>query len=79
MGKRLLRIRATDVLNWSEQTAARLLQTDVHLVLTDGRTLHGRLFDKQGTQLFMRDHRDHTHTVPIQTLEEVILDEKAPF
>lgn len=80
MGKRLIRIRATELLNnWTPETATRLINTDVSVVFIDGRTLSGRLIDKKGNDLSVQDHRGHGHIVPIQTVDEVILDEKAPY
>ncbi|GAB3336346.1 hypothetical protein GCM10027299_46290 [Larkinella ripae] len=80
MGKRLIRIRATELLNnWTAETVAQLINAEVNVVFIDGRTLRGRLIEKLGADLSVRDHRNHGHIVPIQTIEEVILDEKAPF
>ena len=80
MGKRLIRIRATELLNnWTAETSARLINAEVNVVFIDGRTLHGRLIGIQGFELSVRDFIGHEHTVPIQTVDEVILDEKAPF
>jgi hypothetical protein len=80
MGKRLIRIRATELLNnWTSETAARLINAEVNVVFTDGRALHGRLIDIRGQELSVRDNIGHGHTIPIQTVDEVILDEKAPF
>ena len=80
MGKRLIRVRATEILN--DQTSERvtkLVNAEVDVVFIDGRTLHGRLLGIQGVELSVRDNRGHGHTVPIETVDEVILDEKAPF
>ncbi|KAA9347882.1 hypothetical protein [Larkinella humicola] len=80
MGKRLIRIRAMELLNqWTSASAARLVNAEVNVVFLDGRTLHGRLVGIQGSELSIRDNIGHNHTVLIQTVDEVILDEKAPF
>ncbi|RRB07520.1 hypothetical protein [Larkinella rosea] len=80
MGKRLIRIRASDLLNqWTAETTARLTNAEVNVIFTDGRTLHGQLVGRKNTELAVRDFIGHQHTVPIQTIDEVILDEKAPF
>ncbi|GAB3899269.1 hypothetical protein GCM10028803_20100 [Larkinella knui] len=80
MGKRLIRIRATELLNnWTSETANRLINAEVNVVFLDGRTLHGRLLNVQNFELSVRDNVGHGHLVPIQTVDEVILDEKAPF
>ncbi|GAB3936314.1 hypothetical protein [Larkinella terrae] len=80
MGKRLIRIRATELLNqWNTETATRLKNAEVNVVFTDGRTVHGRLLGVQGSELSVRDNIGHSHTVQIHTVDEVILDEKAPF
>lgn len=80
MGKRLIRIRATELLKqWTTESAARLNNAEVNVVFIDGRTLHGRLLDVQDSELSVRDLIGHRHTVLIQTVDEVILDEKAPF
>ncbi|WP_234733346.1 hypothetical protein [Tellurirhabdus bombi] len=75
MGKRLIRIRAANLL---EQTA-RLTGTEVNLVFLDGRTLHGRLTAVQESQLSLRDNIGHRHTVPVAEIDEVVFDEVAPF
>lgn len=80
MGKRLIRVRASEILN--DPTAERvtkLVNAEVDVVFIDGRTLHGRLLGIQGVALSLCDNRGHGHTVPVETVDEVILDEKAPF
>jgi hypothetical protein len=75
MGKRLIRIRAANLL----EHAARLTGTEVNLVLLDGRTLHGRLTAVEKDQLGLRDNIGHQHTVPVAKIDEVVFDEVAPF
>jgi hypothetical protein len=80
MGKRLIRIRATELLNqWTSESAAGIVNAEVNVVFLDGRTLHGRLIGIRGSELSIRDNIGHGHTILIQTVDEVILDEKAPF
>lgn len=75
MGKRLIRIRATQV---PEQTV-RLLGREVNIVLLDGRTLHGQLLTVQNNELSLRDNIGHRHTIAFQTVDELVFDEEAPF
>lgn len=80
MGKRLIRIRATQLRNTPPaELIDRLVGADVDLVFTNGRTLHGRLTDLQAGEVFLRDHIGHQHKVPVQNLDELILDEVAPY
>ncbi|MFC5407954.1 hypothetical protein ACFPMF_01445 [Larkinella bovis] len=80
MGKRLIRIRTTDLFNNRiTDPDHRLINSELNVVFRDGRTLHGRLTGVQGTELSVRDNRGHSHTVPLHTVDEIILDEKAPF
>jgi len=75
MGKRLIRIRATQV---PEQTV-RLLGREVNIVLLDGRTLHGQLLTVQNNELSLRDNIGHRHTIAFQAVDELVFDEEAPF
>ncbi|GAB3270469.1 hypothetical protein GCM10027347_41190 [Larkinella harenae] len=80
MGKRLIRIRANDLpATWASEKPTKLINAEVNVVFIDGRTLHGNLTNFQESVLLVRDNRGHAHTVALETVDEVILDAKAPY
>jgi len=75
MGKRLIRIRATDLPDHLEQLPGTVLD----VVRTDGRTVHGRVLSVEPAAFSLRDHIGHLHTIPFESVEELVFDQVAPY
>ena len=75
MGKRLFRIRSGEV----AAQVGQLVGTEVDLILTSNRTLHGRLLEAALPTVVLRDNIGHRHTVAVADIEEIIYDRTSAY
>jgi hypothetical protein len=76
MGKRQIRIYRNAIPDYLPELKA---QASVQVVLCTRVVLQGRLQSADESTFELVDGRRHTHTIPVQEVEEVIYDVEAPF
>ncbi len=75
MGKRQTRIFNRDIL----KHISILLGLEVNLLLKTGVILHGIIVDITGETLVLKDLRMKKHQLPVQLIEEIMLDKESLY
>jgi EAL domain-containing protein (putative c-di-GMP-specific phosphodiesterase class I) len=75
MGKRQTRIFNRDIL----KNKSVLLNLEVNLLLKSGIALHGLIIEITEQMLVLKDLRMKKHLLPIQLIEEIMLDKETLY
>lgn len=75
MGKRLYRYRGIEV----PGKIGQLLNKELDLVMDNKSTLHGIITSCSSDQVSLKDKREKIHQISISRIQEVIIDQEAPY
>lgn len=75
MGKRLFRYKGSEI----QEKLHQFTNREIDVILNDKSTIHGALLSGSADQILVKDKRSKIHQILLSRVQEIILDQEAPY
>lgn len=75
MGKRLFRYKGSEI----HQKLNEVTNREIDVIINDKSTIHGVLLSGSADEIWVKDKRRKIHQILLSRVQEIILDQEAPY